>query len=348
MSRALVTGGLGFIGQHLAARLLAEGFDVHVVDNAQRGSVDAAVETLRAHPRYCLTIGDVADPAALAALGDGCTHVFHLAAVVGVRNVVEQPYRVLAGSVAALSALLDWACAQPSLRRFVFSSTSEVYAGTLAAFGIAIPTPESTPLAIADPGRPRTAYMLSKIYGEALCRSADVPFTIVRPHNVYGPRMGMAHVMPELLARAWRAPPGGELTVYSPDHRRTFCYVDDAVELMLRLALAPAALGGTFNVGRTADEVSMMGLAGLVAETVGRPLRPIPGPDTAGSPVRRQPDIGLAVAATGYTPQVALRDGLERTFRWYRDNVFEAQAAAAAAAMAPGGPEMAGSASLLS
>ena len=340
MNRALITGGLGFIGQHLAARLLAEGFDVHVVDNAQRGSVDAAVEALRAHPRYRLTIGNVADPAVLGMLGDGCTHIFHLAAVVGVRNVVQQPYRVLSGSVAALSALLDWARAQPSLRRFVFPSTSEVYAGTLAAFGMAVPTPESTPLAIDDPGRPRTAYMLSKIYGEALCRSAGVPFTIVRPHNVYGPRMGMAHVVPELLARAWQAPPFGELTVYSPDHRRTFCYVDDAVELMLRLALAPAALGGTFNVGRTAEEVSISGLARLVAETVGRPLRLVPGPDTAGSPVRRQPDIGLAVAATGFIPQVTLRDGLERTFRWYRDHVFEAEA------MAPCGPEMAGSASL--
>ncbi len=340
MNRALITGGLGFIGQHLAARLLAEGFDVHVVDNAQRGSVDAAVEALRAHPHYRLTIGNVADPAVLGMLGDGCTHIFHLAAVVGVRNVVQQPYRVLAGSVTALSALLDWARAQPSLRRFVFPSTSEVYAGTLAAFGMAVPTPESTPLAIADPGQPRTAYMLSKIYGEALCRSAGVPFTIVRPHNVYGPRMGMAHVVPELLARAWQAPLFGELTVYSRDHRRTFCYVDDAVELMLRLALAPAALGGTFNVGRTAEEVSISGLAKLVAETVGRPLRLVPGPDTAGSPIRRQPDIGLAVAATGFIPQVTLRDGLERTFRWYRHHVFEAKA------MAPRGPEMAGSASL--
>ena len=85
---------------------------------------------------------------------------------------------------------------------FVFASTSEVYAGSLEHFGLPIPTPETAPLGLPDLGRPRTTYMLSKIYGEALCRHAGLPFTILRPHNLYGPRMGMAHVIPELHARA--------------------------------------------------------------------------------------------------------------------------------------------------
>src|SRR5262249_42666036 len=138
---------------------------------------------------------------------------------------------------------------QTDLRRLIFPSTSEVYAGTLQYFGMPFPTPETTPLTVTDLAQPRTSYMLSKIYGEALCHHADVPFTIVRPHNVYGPRMGMAHVIPELLKRAYQAPTGGRLSVSSADHKRTFCYVDDAVEFIVRLAEAPTGLSGTFNIG---------------------------------------------------------------------------------------------------
>lgn len=326
MRQALVTGGLGFIGFHLSRRLIAEGFEVHAVDNSERGDVDAAVEALMATERYRLIHADLTRPGETERLTGDYELVFHLAAIVGVGNVVRQPYRVLRGNMVALTTMLEWSARQRKLHRFVFPSTSEVYAGTLEAFGMKIPTPEDTPLAITDLGRPRTSYMLSKIYGEALCRHSGVPVTIVRPHNVYGPRMGMAHVVPELLERAHRAPKGGELTVFSPTHRRTFCYIEDAVELLLRLALAPAAADGTFNLGSPDEETSMADLAAMVVRIVDKPLEIVAGPDTEGSPARRRPELSRALAITSHTPRVPLSEGLQRCYAWYRANVFEARA----------------------
>jgi len=164
--------------------------------------------------------------------------------------------------------------------------------------------------------------MLSKIYGEALCRQAGAPFTIVRPHNLYGPRMGMQHVIPELLGRAHDSPEGGKLRVFSPSHSRTFCYIDDAIELIVRLAQSPAGLGGTFNIGSPDPETPIAELAELIVRTVGRRLKIEAGPDTEGSPRRRRPDVSLAITATRYTPSVPLTEGLRRCYAWYRSNVF--------------------------
>jgi nucleoside-diphosphate-sugar epimerase len=165
--------------------------------------------------------------------------------------------------------------------------------------------------------------MLSKIYGEALCRWSGLPFTIVRPHNVYGPRMGDAHVIPEILQRALRTPPGGSIVVFSPEHRRTFCYIDDAIELIVRLARSEAALNGTFNVGSTCPEISIASLAEVVLEVVGKGQTMGRGPETEGSPSRRCPDMRQAIAATGYTPSFPLPEGIRRTYGWYRGHVIE-------------------------
>jgi nucleoside-diphosphate-sugar epimerase len=319
--RALVTGGLGFVGFHLSTRLLAEGFEVDVVDNGERGIVDEAIEELAEGGRFRLILADIGDDRGLDAVGEGYDLVFHLAAIVGVGNVVRQPYRVLRDNVFLLARILDWA-GHRKIGRLIFASTSEVYAGTLENFGMKLPTPETTPLTVAELGRPRTSYMLSKIYGEALCRHSGVPFTIVRPHNLYGPRMGMQHVIPELLGRAHDSPEGGKLLVFSPSHSRTFCYIDDAVELIVRLAQSSAGEGGTFNIGSPDAETSIGDLAALVVRTVGKHLEIESGPDTEGSPLRRRPDISLAIAAAQYTPSVSLIEGLRRCYSWYSSRVF--------------------------
>jgi nucleoside-diphosphate-sugar epimerase len=322
--KALVTGGLGFIGFHLSRRLIEEGFEVHAIDNGERGVLDADIDALsRDGSRYRFIRADLLQGKELDELSDDYELVFHLAAIVGVGNVARQPYRVLCDNIAILVRMLDWCQRQRKLERFVFPSTSEVYAGTLQMFGVQIPTPERTPLTVTALDRPRTSYLLSKIYGEALCHHARLPVTIVRPHNVYGPRMGMAHVIPELLERAHRAPDGGRLTVYSPNHSRTFCYIDDAVELLLRLATASAAAGATFNLGSPDEETVIADLAALIIRTVRKRLDIVPGPDTEGSPARRRPDVSLAIATTSYVPHVRLSEGLQRCYAWYRANMFD-------------------------
>lgn len=323
MSKALITGGIGFIGYNLSRRLLAEGGEVHALDNCSRGALDADVAQLREHPRYKLILSDLMDDGCLSGLDEDYTEIYHLAAIVGVRNVVAKPYAVLVNNVDLLTRILELSKQQRCLRRLIFASTSEVYAGTLQHFGMQIPTPESTPLTLTDLHQPRTSYMLSKIFGEALCHWSGAPFTIVRPHNVYGPRMGEAHVIPELLRRASQTPPGGSVVVFSPEHRRTFCYIEDAVELMLRLARSAAAVNGTFNIGSTCSEITIASLAEVIFDVVGKGQTVEPGPETEGSPSRRCPDMRETIAATGYTPSFPLSEGIRRTYEWYRAYVFE-------------------------
>src|SRR5258708_36326860 len=128
MSKAMIPGVLGFIGYHLSSRLLAEGFEVDAYDNCGRGTIDAQVEALRANSRYRLIIGDLIDESSLERLADDYNYIFHMAAIVGVRNVAEQPYQVLTDNVASLVSAIKFACRQTDLHRLVFPSTSEVYA----------------------------------------------------------------------------------------------------------------------------------------------------------------------------------------------------------------------------
>jgi nucleoside-diphosphate-sugar epimerase len=143
--------------------------------------------------------------------------------------------------------------------------------------------------------------------------------------------MGMSHVVPELLHRAHRMRAGEGVRVYSPSHERTFCYVDDAVELIIRLAQSDAGANEVFNVGSTADAISIAALGDIVLRTVGKQQWVDRGPEVEGSPVRRRPDMTRAIAATGWQPSVSLADGVEQTWIWYRSNVFAEQAAAAGA-----------------
>ncbi|MEQ8662315.1 MAG: SDR family NAD(P)-dependent oxidoreductase [Gammaproteobacteria bacterium] len=319
MSRALITGGAGGIGLHLARRLLRAGWQVTLLDNFQRGRRDADLAAVTAATGVTLLDADLAEPAALAALRTDYTHVYHLAALLGVQNVLERPRAVLEDNVALTLAALELGRRQAALECFLFASTSEVYAGTLEHFTLPMPTPETTPLALPPLARARTSYMLSKLYGEALCLHAGLPVTIIRPHNVYGPRMGMAHVIPQMLERAHRLGAGDTFEVYSAEHTRTFCYVDDAVEMILALSTTAAARGQAVNVGTEAPEMRMDALARIVLATVGRTATIAPAPATEGSPPRRAPDMSRCRALTGYTSRVTLEDGVARTWAWYRD-----------------------------
>jgi UDP-glucose 4-epimerase len=331
VTRALVTGGAGFIGARLTRRLVEEDIEVDLVDDFSRAVHDDELAALIEAGGVRVLPRDLRDPGALDDLREHYGLVVHLAAVVGVAHVVRDPLAVLEDSVAMLRNVIATARRQREPPRLLYASTSEVYAGTLDHGALPFPTPEDTPLTLARLARPRTAYMLAKIYGEAMCHHAQVPFTIVRPHNVYGPRMGLSHVIPELLQRAHVARDGGELTVASVDHRRTFCHVDDAVEMLWRIASSPAAAGATLNVGVAAPEVPIGELAAMVAATVGKRLEIVPLPSTPGSPPRRCPDMARTHRITGDTPRVDLETGLRRTYDWYRRYVFAPDAGASTA-----------------
>src|SRR5262249_46307146 len=127
---------------------------------------------------------------------------------------------------------------------------------------------------------------------------------------------------PELLQKASLAPPGGWLEVASVQHRRTFCFVEDAVRLIRLAADAPACLGQTLNIGNQSPEITMGELAQLLLSVVGKELQIHALPDTPGSPPRRCPDMSKTVALTGTTPVIGLQEGILRTYEWYRSHVF--------------------------
>ncbi len=322
--RVLITGGAGFIGGHLSAALANDGHEVDIVDNLARGVRDPFVEWLLAgHAgRVRLIAADLLAPDALSDLDPGYDQIFHLAAIIGVQHVLARPYEVLLHNAVMTDRVLAFARRHGAVPRVVFASTSEVYAGTLLQGTLPIPTPETAPLVLPPLAHARTSYMLSKIYGEAMCLASGVPVTIIRPHNVYGPRMGMSHVIPELLKRAYDAHGDSALEVFSPDHRRTFCYIDDAIRQIRGAADAPAGLGATVNIGSGAPECTIQDLAALVVETVGKRLRLVPGPTTAGSPTRRCPDTQLGDTLSGHRTRISLADGVGRTYAWYKETVF--------------------------
>jgi UDP-glucose 4-epimerase len=323
MAKVLITGGAGFIGGFVAQALLRAGHTVHLVDNLARGRHDRFLSEVLAASQAVLFERDLLRSGALDDLPGDYTHVFHLAALLGVQNVIDRPYPTLRDNVTLLQTVLDWAGHQTRLERLVFASTSEVYAGSLELGMLPIPTPEDAPIALPQLGHPRTSYMLSKIYGEAMVRHCGLPFTIVRPHNVYGPRMGRAHVIPQLLERADRCADGAELEVFSIDHSRTFCFIDDAVEMLIRVAFGDSCRNEVLNLGRQSPEISIGELAHHVLRVTGRRLKIVPRPATPGSPRRRCPDMSRLRERTGFAAQVDLQEGLSRTYAWYRSAVFE-------------------------
>lgn len=324
MAKVLITGGAGFIGLQVARKFLLRGDSVDLLDNFQRGCKDEDLAAVEIMPGARLVTGDLRAAETVAHLQSEYDYIFHFAALLGVQNVLARPYETLVDNVALTAAAIDIARKQKALRRLVFASTSEIYAGTAEKFGIVFPTPEDTPLTLTDPSHPRTSYMLSKLCGEAMCHYAGVPITIVRPHNVYGPRMGMSHVIPQLLERAYRAADGDEFKVYSVHHTRTFCYIDDAVELLVRAADATQAEGMSLNIGSEAPEVRIDYLADVVLQVVGRRLRIVAGNAHPGSPSRRCPDMRRTAEVTGFRAQVGLAEGVGRTFDWYRRQIFDA------------------------
>ena len=318
--RALLLGGAGFIGLHLARRLLAEGHRVTIVDDFSRGRDDADLAAVRAHPAVTIVSADLTAASTWDAIPPGWDQTYLLAAVVGVRNVEADPARVVRVNTTVALHLLDWA--RPGDRVF-FASTSEVYAGGVDAGVVAVPTAEDVPVMVADVTAPRFAYAISKLLGEAafvhIGQARDVHAVVGRFHNVYGPRMGADHVIPEMALRALR----GEdpFRVPGADQHRAFCYVDDAVEAMVRLMDTPAATGQIVHIGDDSVETNITDLAKLVLRlsSAHAVLEPLPAPP--GSVNRRCPDLTRLRDLTGYQPAVPLEDGVRRTIAWYRERL---------------------------
>ena len=309
--RILVTGGLGFIGRPLTADLVGQGHDVIALDNGWRSDAEApaGVRSLKA---------DVRDAAAVSDACAGADVVVHLAAIQGTGNFYRTPELVLDVNVRGVLNVAA-ACASAGVRRLVFSSSSEVY-GVPEVF----PTPESAPLQVPDPLNPRWSYGGSKIIGELavanVARAHGFEFTILRYHNVYGPRMGWDHVIPQFIRRLEL---GEEFTVQGDgEQRRAFCYVDDAVAATSVAVAEARAAGEIINVGNPAEEASINELIELLARIAGKAIHPVYIPFEGGGTLRRLPDVTRAREILSFAPRTTLEEGLRQTYVWYADAVI--------------------------
>ena len=321
--KIMITGGAGFIGLHLTNLLLEEGHEVHLIDNFERAVEDKDLTLALSHKNSKLIKLDLLNKDEYKYLDDNYDYIFHLAAIIGVQHVLNRPYEVLTKNVELLSNIIDLCKSQKNLKRLMFASTSEIYAGTLKYGNLEIPTPETSTLTLTDLEEARTSYLLSKIYGEAMCQHSNVPFTIFRPHNFYGPRMGMSHVIPEMLKKAYTNSTTEEIIAYSSEHTRTFCYIKDAINIIWELARTEDSLNQYYNIGNQSPEITIHNLAKEVVNTVGRNVPVIPGEDTPGSPTRRCPNISKVSSIVEYNFQYDLQKGIQETFEWYRNNVFD-------------------------
>ncbi|WP_037731995.1 NAD-dependent epimerase/dehydratase family protein [Streptomyces megasporus] len=312
--KVLITGGAGFIGMHLARRL-ADEHDVTLLDDFSRGRSDAELDELRR--RVSVITHDLTLPLPEDVPRD-FDEVYHLAAVVGVVYSNEEPQRVLRTNLLSTIHLLDW-FRELDGATLCFASSSEAYAGSVAAGVAPVPTPEDVRLVVSDPTVARSSYGFSKIAGELLCRNYarayGFPVRMVRFHNVYGPRMGYEHVIPQFIERLLSG--NDPFEIHGADQYRAFCYVSDAVEAIIRLTELPTKETLLVNVGNDREETLIEDLARVVFDTVGRhpglDIRPAPPL----SPERRVPDVSLLRELTGYEPRVGLREGVRRTYEWY-------------------------------
>ncbi len=257
--KALITGGAGFVGSHLAEALLDRGASVAVVDDLSTGSIEN-IQHLKGHPRFSYVIESVTNRPVMAELVDGADVVYHLAAAVGVRLIVESPVRTIETNVKGTETVLELAAKKQ--KTVLVTSTSEVYGK-----GNDIPFREDGDLLLGPTTKERWSYACSKALDEflglAYWREKRVPVVIVRLFNTIGPRQtgryGM--VLPTFVRQALTGEP---ITVFDDGKQsRCFTWVGDAVRAIIELSTQPQAAGEVFNVG-SEREVTILELAELV------------------------------------------------------------------------------------
>lgn len=316
----LITGGAGFIGYHLAKCLSKQNHTVTICDNFLTGKLDNELQDLLEKHSNCELVNcDLTNKEELKKLGGSYNYVYHLAALVGVEYATEVPEKVLRDNILSTINILDWFLESES-ERILFSSSCETYSASIEHYILPIPTPEDVPLIIDDAFNPRYSYKASKILGELLfinyARAHNIHMSIMRYHNVYGPRMGFKHVIPELSMRILNRE--NPCKLYSPNQSRAFCYVEDVVEATIKVAESEKASSEIINIGHDAEEISMSDLALKLFKIAGffPAIKPLPPPP--GSPDRRCPNIDKLRSMTRFEPKVSLDEGLRRTFQWYQ------------------------------
>jgi UDP-glucose 4-epimerase len=320
--RALITGGAGFLGSHLAEHLLEDGQEVHVIDNLSTGSIEN-IEPLKGRPGFDYTIETIMNEPVLAELVDRADVVFHLAAAVGVRLIVESPVNTIETNVHGTEKVLK--LANKKRKKVVLTSTSEVYGKADA-----VPFREDGDLVMGPTSKGRWSYACSKAIDEFLAlayhKEKRLPVVVARLFNTVGPRQSGRYgmVIPNFVKQALLSHP---ITVHG-DGSQTRCFTDvsDVVGQLAALAENPQAVGEVYNVGNDREEVTILDLAKRIKARAGSRSEIVLVPyekayeEGFEDMQRRVPDLSKLQALTGYEPRVHLDEILDRVIGYYTSN----------------------------
>ncbi len=316
---ALITGGAGFIGSHLAEHLIAHGQKVHVVDDLSTGSI-GNLDTLKNHPDFSYTIADVRDESLMDELAGQADIIYHLAAAVGVQLIVENPVRTIETNVGCTEVILR--IANKRRTKFVLASTSEVYGKNGHT-----PFSEEHDLVLGPTSKARWAYACTKAIDEFLAlayyRARRTPVVVTRLFNTVGPRQtgryGM--VLPRFVRQALMGQP---ITVFGDGTQsRCFSYVGDIIKGLTALAYCPEAVGQVVNLGGR-QEITIGDLARLVKKMAGSSSEIVYVPyDEAYAEgfedmQRRVPDVGKLESLVGFSPQTGLEEIVQKVIEYFR------------------------------
>jgi UDP-glucose 4-epimerase len=317
--RALITGGAGFIGSHLAEALLNAGHEVDIIDNLSTGAI-RNVGHLKSNPRFRYTIDTLTNEPLLAELIDRNDVIFHFAAAVGVKLIVEEPVHTIETNVHGTEVVLKHA--NKKRKKVVIASTSEVYGKSTD-----VPFREDADLVMGATVKHRWAYACSKAIDEFLAlayyKERGLPVIIVRFFNTVGPRQtgqyGM--VLPSFVQQALS---GAPITVFGDGTQsRSFTYVGDVVECLLKLIDEPKAIGQVFNIGNK-EEVTILKLAEIVKSLTGSasPIEFVPYDKAYEEGFedmpRRVPDLTKVSQLVGYEPKVQLNEIITKVIEYFR------------------------------
>ncbi len=318
MAKVLITGGAGFIGSHLSEELLKRGEDVFVIDDLSTGSIEN-IEHLKSNPKFHYTIDTIKNEPLLAELVDRCDVVYHLAAAVGVKLIIESPVNTIETNIYGTELVLK--CANKKKKKVMVASTSEVYGKNNN-----VPFKEDYDVVLGSTKNGRWSYACSKAIDEFLAlaywREKKLPVVVVRFFNTVGPRQtgryGM--VIPNFVKQALLGHP---ITVYGDGKQsRSFTYVGDVVKGISELMNNPKAVGDVFNIGH-GKEITISELADLVKKITNSKSEIVYIPyDKAYEEgfedmQRRSPDISKINKLIGYKPTMDIKEILEKVVEYF-------------------------------
>ena len=296
---------------------------IFLIDNLFKieGSIDKDLDILLDNKNVKLINIDLSKNIDKSIFPKNVDIIYHLAAINGTKLFYEIPYEVATVNISMTLNLLKYLEDNP-VKKLIFSSTSEVYAGGYEMGLVQIPTRENTPVVFSQPTDIRFSYGTSKFMSEFLflqfSKKFKVPTSVVRYHNIFGPRMGNKHVVPELIARL----NNGEnpLKVYGSNETRAFCYISDAIEATLAVALSKNTNHEIIHIGNQDEEIKIEKLAKHIIDLMNLNVKIKKLPGKSNSVQRRCPDTQKLFDNTGFKSRISLKKGLSETINWYLKN----------------------------